>query len=188
LISAAYLDTVLKTLKIPAALSYILCFLALYAIGTVAWGWYYPAEALNKKRTDFRWGSKDLRLYVYGWKEAEVEFRNFLQNNPQYRNYPLVSSSYRTTSNLDHYIARPNNLNVYTFGNIKDMHKYFWIDKRLPVIPKHSNALYITLSYRYIAPEFGNFSSVNLLAKIPIYMSGVKVEYMFIYELIDYNI
>ncbi|MCP4177102.1 MAG: glycosyltransferase family 39 protein [bacterium] len=186
IIAAAYLDSVLKTLKFPVILTYVVLAIFIYPIGAVSLGWYYPAKLLNTGIKPIRHGRNDLRLFLYGQKQAKGIYDEYVKKNPQYKDLPLVSFSWRTTSNLNYYIGRPEKRDVYTFGGLRDLHTYYWIDETYPKLKRGSNAIYMTLTYRYVTPDMRFYKKNKLLLRAPIYLDGEIVEYLYIYEMQGY--
>jgi hypothetical protein len=187
IIGAAYLDSVLKTLKFPVIVTYVVLALFIYPMGAVSLGWYYPSKLLNRGISQIRYGRNDLRLFLYGQEQARQVYDKFVKENPQYENLPLVSFSWRTTANLNFYIGKPEKRDVYTFGGLGDMHTYYWIDKTYPKLKAGSNAIYMTLTYKYVVPDTRFYNKAVLLRKVPIYMFGEIVEYLYIYEMQGYK-
>ncbi|MCF7791872.1 MAG: glycosyltransferase family 39 protein [Victivallales bacterium] len=190
-IGAAFLDRLLKNLKIPVIITYIILAVMIYPAGVILWNWYTPnLQGKNVKDTEY--GRRGWLKAVYGWEKVAEAYGTFIKEHPQYKNYPLVSYIYRNTSELNYYIARPYNKKVITLGDLREAHKYYWINKKLGELKPHSNALYVAISSKYHRPnETKNlinsyFKKVKLLKKIPIYLHGRLVEYAFIYLMEDF--
>ena len=104
----------------------------------------------------------------------------------------LLSYNYRNTSELNYYVATQTDNKVITLGTLWDTHKYFWINEQLGGIEPHEDALYVTVSGKYYAPNDTKqyidsyFKNVKLLQKQPIYLHGKIVEYAFIYLMEDF--
>jgi hypothetical protein len=191
-IAAAFLDSKLKTLKLPMIISYLTIGIMIYPIGIIGWNWYQP-NLTKKIYPDTEFGKRDWRLNFYGWKQVGDVYDNFVNKNPQYKTYPLVSYNFRNTSELNYYVAPRTDNKVITLGTLWDTHKYFWVNEKLGELKPHSNALYVAASYKYFAPNDTKqyigayFKKVTLLHKQPIYLHGKVVEYAFIYLMEDFT-
>ena len=190
-IAAAFVESKIKTMKLPAIISYLTIFIMIYPIGIIGWNWYQP-NLTKKKYPDTEFGKRDWRLNFYGWKQIGNVYDKFINENPQFKDYPLVSYNYRNTSMLNYYVASKTDNKVITLGTLWDTHKYYWINETLGGIKPHSNAIYVAASGKYYAPNDTKqyidayFKNVRLLHKEPIYLHGKVVEYAFVYLMEDF--
>lgn len=133
-------------------------------------------------------GKHDVTLDMYGWKQFEHHFsEKWLANDTN--KLPVVSHRWFNAAHLDFYVATPNNLKLYAFGDLKAIHKYAWINAYRGELPIHSNAWYITPSRAFkpvsiMAPYFESTIPQDTIA---IYRSGQPATYFFVYKLLNYK-
>ena len=190
-IGAAFLDKILKNLKAPVIITYIILAAMLYPSGVIKLNFYTPD--LGKKKKDItEFGKRDWRNIFYGWKDVAKAYEGFIESNPEYKEYPLVSYNYRNTSELNYYIGLPYKKKVITLGTLWDTHKYFWINEKLGELKPHSNAIYVAVSCKYFSPNETKpyiksyFKDVKLAKTVPVYLNGHLIEYAFIYVMKDF--
>ncbi len=209
LIGAAFLDEVLKSIKFPIIYAYAMLFVMGLAILIVHQGYfisngYIPDlpnsqytksvfEPPNPKKWVTELGGNDPTLVMYGWTKANSIYKNFIYKHPKYKDYPLVTMKYFPGGQTDFYIALPDKKNLIACGPLQNIRGYYFVNKRRKKLVKGENALYIALSHVFSDPDnyFKNgykyFKDVKILYRAPIYRNGKIMEFMFIYELIDFT-
>lgn len=130
-------------------------------------------------------GRKDAIMDLYGWKLASTKISKIIKNQ-KLNHLPIVSDRWFPAAHIDYYIAKPNDMLVYGKGDLKQLHKYFWINKELPKLDD-KKVLYITDSRNYRHPRAAfkkdNYQD-SLIATIPILRNEKNVKNVFLYLLI----
>lgn len=143
-------------------------------------GWVLPAPTPNKREA---LGRKDALMDLYGWQQASKKVSKTLFEK-KLTNLPIVSNKWYPASHIDYYIAKPNNMLVYGVGELTEIHKYYWINKKHPKLDI-KKVLYITDSRNFKEPKetFIKFNSFKLIETIPILRNNKVVKNVFIYLL-----
>ncbi|MCF7888665.1 MAG: glycosyltransferase family 39 protein, partial [Victivallales bacterium] len=168
IIPAAYLDSKLGSLKFPAIYAYSMLTVALIAVtvvyfGIVPWG-YTPktndskyAKAVNNPPPPSNWvkdlGHRDFTLDTQCWNKVNRRYKDFIKEQPEYKNYPIVGCHWFISAYIDFYVAIPNNKKFIMYGDISQIHEYYWVNKIRGELKKGDNALFIVTSHRYISPN-----------------------------------
>lgn len=128
-------------------------------------------------------GRKDVLLDMQGWKEVSSDVSGFLKET-KLNSLPIISNKWYPAAHIDYYIARPNNMELYGVGELKDIHKYYWINKENT--KSLDRVLYITDSRNYKEPDvlYGNkYKTVSLLKIFPVVRGEYVVKNVFVYLL-----
>ncbi|WP_299839584.1 glycosyltransferase family 39 protein [uncultured Tenacibaculum sp.] len=137
----------------------------------------------NTSKTKERLGRKDAILDMYGWEQASEKISEiFLKHN--LTDLPIITNRWYPAAHIDYYIARPNKMKVYGVGTLKDIHKYYWINKQYPAL--ENRVLYITDSRNFKNPYklySKEYSKIEMLETVPIIRGNHIVKYIFLYEL-----
>ena len=204
ILAAAYLDSVLKTLKFPAIYAYIMIAAGLLAVFVVQNGWFIPGAYTPKQgekitcgnvvKPSLKWETKlghhEGTLDMYGWGQINQIYKDFISENPQYKDYPLVGCQWFTVAHVDHYVAKPNKARMLIYGPINNIHEYYWITQKRGGLKNGQNAIYITTSHYYLPPKkrlAKYFKSDKLLYQAPVYRNNKIVEVVFIYTMEDFK-
>lgn len=136
-------------------------------------------------------GRGDVTLDMYGWKQLEKKFavvraEAILQGKMQ-ESDGIVALQWFPAANLDYYVARPLNIPLIALGDLSQIHKYQWINKKRGDLRKNATYWFLDQSCH----SFGNdhpwlqesFSQVEPIDTIAIERSGRTVEYVFVYKL-----
>ncbi len=175
----------------PARIAIIL----LYSLMLLAWGLinYYPGT-IGKKSPVSQYGDMDFTLDMYGWKQLKGKFEKVMQRDVASgkisEDAPIINPRYFPGAEIDYYIGRPLHKKVILPGNIKDIHKYAWINEYRGGLKKGESAYMITTSNWYHDPyEFysNNFEKIHPMDTIEIRRSGVTAYYAFIYIMESYK-
>jgi 4-amino-4-deoxy-L-arabinose transferase-like glycosyltransferase len=134
-------------------------------------------------------GKNDLTLDLFGWRQVAEQFQTLREKNNKSKCIAIVSNRWFNAAHLDYYVAQPNQLPLYAFGELKSIHKYAWINLQRGELPLNSNAWYLTPSRSFRDPErfLPYFHSITPIDTFPIYRLGKPVEYFFVYQLNKYN-
>ena len=203
--AAAYLDKRISTLKFPTYYAYIMLTVALIAIIIANFG-LVPgsispdsvpktySESVSNPPAPVKWvqklGKHDFTLDMECWNNVNDIYKKFITENPEYKSYPLVGTQWFTAAHIDFYVAIPNKVKLLMYGQMKKIHEYYWVNQIRGGLHKGDNALYISTSHHFIAPEerFNPyFTSYNLLYRAPIFRLGRIVEFVFIYKLNNFK-
>jgi len=137
-------------------------------------------------------GKHDFTLDMYGWKQAEQKFSQFLVkegiSEGDHGKLAIVSYNWYPSAHIDFYIARPINIRLFALGGIEKIHKYYWINKERK-LKETDRIMYITDSRNYKGPEvFADFyTEVIPKDTITIFRNSRAVKYMYIYEIVGFK-
>ena len=168
-----------RNLKIGFAVFAILCVFTSFIINE---GWFLPKQQYEKKEL---YGRNDVTLDMYGWEKVALSIADFLKKE-KLTHLPIVSDKWFPAAHIDYYIAHTNHMNVYGIGGLNAIHKYYWINKKLPSIDHKKNHLYITDSRNYRHPKkvySKNYQKFQLLKTFPIKRNHETVKFVFLYKL-----
>ncbi len=187
-LAAAYLVQRDKTSVLRFTL--ILTFaLMLTGLGVVNRGWFINQHISNKENKKL--GKNDPTLDMYGWDQIHRAMEQLENDEKELLTLPLVSNKWYPGSHLYYYVAEPMRKQLYVLGDMKDMHKYFWINKTKPRLIAGQNGIYMTFSHNFKDPEkhmSSYFNEMELLREFEVKRGGKTVEYGYIYLLKDYKI
>lgn len=153
----------------------------LLGLGIINKGWLLPSDTSSEKTSV---GKNDFTLDLYGWRQASEKTASFLKEK-ELTHYSIVSNKWFPASHIHYYMAEPLQMPFYAKGSLKDIHKYYWINKKQSPLPKQT--LYITDSRNYKNPSeiySKELKKSELLTEIPIKRGNKVVKYIFIYELL----
>ena len=134
-------------------------------------------------------GKGDLTLDMYGWQKFGEEMGNWLRKN-QEKKPVIISNKWFPAAHLDYYVARPNDLKLLALGKLKDIHKYYWINKSRGELNPGDDALFITTSPYYCSPEKlyrHHFKEISPVDTISIERAGKPIKYFFLFKLKGYK-
>jgi hypothetical protein len=202
ILAAAYLDKKLKNLKFPTYYAYIVLCIAIIAITIAKFGIFIPGgyvpetkdsvytKAIDNPPEPVKWeqklGKRDFTLDMEKWTDVNTVYKNYIINHPEFKNYPLVGCQWFTAAHIDYYVAMPNDIKLLMYGRMSSIHEYYWLNKKRGGLKVGDNALYISTSHHFIAPQerFNPyFESYTLLHRAPVFRRGKIVMFVFIYEL-----
>lgn len=136
-------------------------------------------------------GKYDVTLDMFGWKAFKEKFEAYLskQSGIVSDDLPIISQDLYQSAHLDYYVARPLGRKLISFGPLKDIHKYAWINKERGYLESNSDAYFITHSRAFKSVELfrPHFKKIELLQIIPIYRKKHLAQNFFVYKLIDYQ-
>ena len=102
-------------------------------------------------------GIDDFTTQLQGWKQLGDKFETIakrdVKENKMPENASIMTFRWFPAANLDYYVARPLNREVYSLGTLSLIHKYYWIDKARGDLPKGTDAYYFAISYEYRDPH-----------------------------------
>ena len=187
IVAAAHLSERPKRPVLIATL-FLIFSLMLLGIGVVNKGWGIDSNISQQEKTKL--GKNDPTLDMYGWDQFENELILLEAELPELQDLPLVSNKWYPGSHLFYYLARPMGKSLFVLGDMKDMHKYYWINQTMPPLAPGQNGIYITYSRNFKDPGktmASYFDKAKLLKEFPVKRSGNIVEYGYIYLLQGYK-
>ena len=162
--------------------------LMLFGMGVVNRGWFVNPGAVEIEKTKL--GKNDPTLDMFGWDQFKNELQQLEVDQPELAKLPLISNKWYPGSHLFYYVARPMGKELFVLGDMKDMHKYYWINQTWPPLKEGQNGIYITYSRNFKDPKNtmqDYFRQMELLREFPVLRSGKTVEYGYIYLLQGYK-
>lgn len=169
-----------KYLKTIVITNIIIFGMLILATGIVNKGWFLPKDT----KENYQLGNEDFTLDMYGWKQAGEKIAVFYSENPALKELSIISNKWFPAAHIHYYISKSLGKEVYGLGSLKDIHKYYWINKQQPALT--SSVLYITDSRNFEDPKkiYGaQYRQQKLLKRISIIRSKKVVKYLFIYQL-----
>lgn len=98
-----------------------------------------------------------------GWNDLGKKFSTLRQRQLESKliseNHFMLSNKWFPAAHLDMYVASPNNIKLYVFGNLDQTHKYAWINDYRGEIKKGSDAYFITSNTSFHDPTLSVYSS-----------------------------
>ena len=162
--------------------------LMLVGIGVVNKGW--GIDAMISDGEKIKRGKNDPTLDMYGWDQFRDELSLLEEKQPELVSLPLISNKWYPGSHLFYYVAHPMGKSLFVLGDMKDMHKYYWINQSMPSLEQGQQGIYITYSRNFKDPgkEMSPyFEEMKLIKEFPVQRSGKTVEYGYIYLLQGYK-
>ena len=187
ILAAAHLSERLKTPVLTVTLVLIFS-LVLLGMGVVNKGW--GIDSVTGVQEKSKMGKNDPTLDMYGWDQFKNELSTLEAEQPELVSLPLVSNKWYPGSHLFYYVARPMGKNLFVLGDMKDMHKYYWINQTMPPLIEGQDGIYITYSRNFKDPVKvmnSYFTQMTLLKEFPVQRSDKRVEYGYIYLLQGYK-
>ena len=187
ILAAAHLSERLKTPVLSVTLVLIFS-LVLLGMGVVNKGW--GIDSVTGVQEKSKMGKNDPTLDMYGWDQFKNELSTLEAEQPELVSLPLVSNKWYPGSHLFYYVARPMGKNLFVLGDMKDMHKYYWINQTMPPLIEGQDGIYITYSRNFKDPVKvmnSYFTQMTLLKEFPVQRSDKRVEYGYIYLLQGYK-
>lgn len=163
--------------------------LMLFGLGVVNKGWLINENFSNHENKKL--GKNDPTLDMYGWDQVQSALKELETERKDLEPLPLVSNKWYPGSHLYYYVAEPMEKQLYVLGDMKDMHKYYWINKTKPGLVPGQDGIYLTFSHNFKDPEkhmSDYFNKMELLREFAVKRGGATVEYGYIYLLKDYKI
>lgn len=147
---------------------------------------------LNKEVNEFpqKQSASDLTLELFGWNIIGEKFNEFIESNNEYAGLNLITYKWFPAAHIDYYISQKSGNDLIVLGDLKDIHKYHWINKERKQLNIGDKALYLTFSHNYKQPQdrvLYFFKEYVLVKKIPVERNGKIVKYCFVYLMKDYK-
>lgn len=146
-------------------------------------------EGVSSRRV----GKQDFSLDMYGWRQLSQKISPIIKQDTLLNRMPVDAPffSYRwfPAANIDYYVAHPLNRNLYAFGSLDKIHKYFWINFLRGLPADGTDGYYITSSRDMHQPYElyqACFDSIAPPDSIAIERGGKVAYYFFIYRM--YNL
>lgn len=186
-LAAAHLSERHKTPVLTLTLVLIFS-IVLVGIGVVNKGWGIDATGAVQEKTKL--GKNDPTLDMFGWDQFKNELSALEAQRPELVQLPLISNKWYPGSHVFYYVARPMGKGLFVLGDMKDMHKYYWINQYMQPLMTGQDGIYMTYSRNFKDPAKvmnSYFSEMTLLKEFPVQRSGKTVEYGYIYLLQGYK-
>jgi len=161
----------------------------------LAWGLinHYPGT-IGKTDTISKYGDADFTLDMYGWKQVAEGFWDIYEKdsilNTMPANSPIIAPKYFPGTEIDYYVARPKGIKLLQYGDLKEIHKYAWINQERGHLAGGEDAYMISTSNWYKNPTdhyANNFEEIIPDDTIEIHRSGKLAYYAFVYKLKGYK-
>jgi hypothetical protein len=135
-------------------------------------------------------GDGDVTLDMYGWKEIMPVFdsirKNDITSGIMPADAPLVVNKWFPAGHLLFYVAYPMHIRIVAVGELNDLHKFVWLNKKEGYLSAGSDCYFISPSNYYTDPATiyqNNFETISLVATIPQKRGGAVARYWYIYRL-----
>lgn len=188
---AAFIDNKWQKNIIPKVMNYsVLLVLVVIIVGLthIKTGWadfifedYKKSEML---------GEDDVSLDMYGWKQAQEKFQSIYESDTATGRMDnkavIISRKWFPAADLDYYFGREMGIDVFAVNNLKEIHKYYWINKARGDLYLGMDAYYITTSIHFRLPQhfYGEyFEEIEKPVVIPIYRGGKVVKNIFVFRM-----
>ncbi len=139
-------------------------------------------------------GENDFAQDMYGWKAIGQSFQRISireeKSGNMAPNSDLISFRWFPGSHLDFYAAYPSGRKLFLIGDLKEIHKYAWINEYRGGLIKGNDYYYIAPSNYYRDPRkiFGDyFAGIDPIDTIKIERGRVTMRYAFLYRLKGYK-
>lgn len=154
--------------KMVKASMVLLCTALLFGLGII---FFYPGTIGSKEKLNF--ASGDFTADMHGWRQIRTEFGKIAANYPNTN--IVLSRGWLPSAHLEHYVAKPLNLQLFALGNIQEIHQYHWWNKKTP-IPANRFSAFLILPSNYNCdladlPQLKD-AKVEQQFEIPIYRSN----------------
>jgi hypothetical protein len=163
--------------------------LMLLGMGVVNKGWLVNRSVSSQENKKL--GKNDPTLDMYGWDQVQGALEQLEADHQELGSLPIVSNKWYPGSHLYYYVAEPMGKQLYVLGDMKDMHKYYWINKAKPGLVPGQQGIYLTFSHHFKDPQkhmSAYFNEMELLREFAVQRGGETVEYGYIYLLKGYKI
>lgn len=145
---------------------------------------FYPGTFGSHDKQDF--GSGDLSLDMYGWREAAMQFGTFYRDDVNEGNMPENASmvtSHWWGAHVEYYFARPLHLKMIGLGNPNYLNEYLWTNRWSKDGTDLNNVYCIVPSddHDYVPSDF--YNQKELAKVIEIKRGGEPAHYFFVYRL-----
>jgi len=143
------------------------------------------------KTTEYhRIGKNDPSLDMYGYNYVGKAFQDIVKQDiadgNMAENSIYVGSNWFPLANYDYYAATPAGMASFGIGNLSNIHKYAWINKKQGGFKVGMDAYYITDSKEYHKPDkifYEYFTEVIPADTIQIYRNGEIAKRAFIFRM-----
>lgn len=133
------------------------------------------------------WHRDDATLDMTGWKALGDSLRMKL---PEYKDSPdqrvvLTSSGWFPSAHIDHYVARPNDLEFVALGKPRDIHKFWWVNATIDSLQPGDLVLFVSDSRNHRSvDQIRSMSNVDvdIIDTLRIDRSGLPAKYVFIHR------
>ncbi|MBE0638344.1 MAG: glycosyltransferase family 39 protein [Bacteroidales bacterium] len=137
-----------------------------------------------------RLGRHDVTLDMSEWKDFREKFSQLRDEDISHGRMadvaPVIITRWFPGAHLDYYVARHTGQNLIAIGDLKNLHKYAWINRERPGLFPGSDAYYITNSRDFKDPNpllAEYFREIEEPVIVPMYKRNRHVQNFFIYRL-----
>ena len=137
-------------------------------------------------------GSNDPSLDMYGYKEAGKKFKEIVERDKYAgimdESTVLIGDSWFPLANYEYYAARPIGMKSLALGELKDIHKYAWINNTRGGFEIGMDAYYLTDSRTFREPSqmyYHYFKEVLPADTIQIIRNNKPAKNIFVYRMKD---
>jgi hypothetical protein len=152
----------------------------------IKWGWIGASHDGDPKRL----GRHDVTLDMSCWRSFESAFSPLreadIASGEMTSDAPVIATRWFSAAHLDYYVAQPNNQNLLVFGDLKNIHKYAWINRKRPQLLPGDDAYYISGSRDFRDPNPSvtqYFSQISEPVTIPVFKGRRHVQNFFVFRL-----
>jgi len=165
--------------------SAIVLLLVIIVLGIAAIN-FFPGT-IGNKNIDKK-GDGDFTLDMYGWKNFSQSFDSIYQSTHQTLDKNIqtiiLCNKWFPAAHIDHYVAAPLQLKVFTEGSIEDIHQYYWLNKQRGPL-KDSLDIYVIIPSNYYS-DIGSFGSIknfhpDKIIIVPQYRNGIEARRFTVY-------
>lgn len=149
---------------------------------------------LGKHNEVASFGSGDFTQDMYGWKQMALGFRAIAAREESKGSIitgsDLVSFRWFPGAHLDFYVAQPMGRQVYLIGDLREIHKYAWMNEQSGGLQRGRDYYYVAPSNYYRDPSemfAGYFHAIEPADTIRILRGGQVTRYAFVYLLKNYR-
>jgi len=191
LLAAAYLDFKLSqgavkyATRLLRASVILIATVVVLGVGLIQ---YFPGT-LNHT-SEPKTGAGDFTLDMYGWRSFQSAFskvhREDIRSGRMTADAPLLVNKWFPGGHLFYYVAYPLKLRLVGAGELKDLHKFSWLNRLYGSVQPGSDAYFITPSNSFSNPNtlYGNdFQQIDEPTKIVQYRNGKIARYFYVYRL-----
>lgn len=129
-----------------------------------------------------------------GWNKLGDEFsklrKQHIEKGLVSESHVMISNKWFPAAHLDKYVATPNNIKLYVFGNIDQTHKFAWINEYRGNIEKGEDAYFITSNHSFRDPNqslISYFSEISAPDTIVLKRMNKPYRTHYVYILREYN-
>lgn len=190
LLTAAYIKVRNKSL-LHGVVRWSLYFILILSIAGMILINHYPGSI--GKKDAVKWGEGDFTLDMYGWKDAAKSFSNIVENDIQKGTMKpdaaIISNKWFPGAHIDHYISKPLGRRILVWGDMNDIHQYYWLNQSRGNLKSGDDAYCIVPSnYYFDANIFAvKFTTIGPVDTVLVYRTGELARKFYIYRFRNFH-